>query len=395
MSSETNLLREVGKLSSRTQRLLMQGNEAIAEGAIRAGVRFFAGYPITPATEIAEYMAQHLPEVGGSYIQMEDEIGSMAAVVGASLVGVKSMTGSSGPGISLKQENIGMAAMQEVPCVVVNVMRVGPATGMATLPAQQDVMQARWGSHGDRGVIALCPSSVGECFELAVKAVNLSEEYRTPVYLLADAEIGHMREIVEIPERVEIVERKKPDARADEGTYLPYEASSDGVPAMADFGDGYCWHAEASTHNVRGDLAATDHLSAASLHRRLIDKVEKNADRFTMYTASDLDDASTVVISYGISARAAAEVVRRGRAAGMKIGLLILKTIWPFPSTVVAAAAEHASHVFVAELNAGQIVNEVQRSVCSGAKVHHIGRHDGLILTPEYLLERIVEVSTK
>lgn len=371
----------------------MQGNEAIAEGAIRAGVRFFAGYPITPATEIAEYMAQHLPEVGGSYIQMEDEIGSMAAIVGASLMGVKSMTASSGPGISLKQENIGMAAMQEAPCVVVNVMRVGPATGMATFPAQQDVMQARWGSHGDRGVIALCPSSVNECFEMAVKAVNLAEEYRTPVYLLTDAEIGHMREIVEIPEHVEVVDRKRPDKDADKGAYMPYEATAYGVPAMADFGDGYYWHAEASTHNIRGDLAATDYQSASFLHRRLIDKVEKNADKLTFYAAKDLDDAAIVLISYGISARAASEAVSRARSAGIKMGLLVLKTIWPFPSDLVAGIAERAGHVFVAELNAGQIVNEVQRSVCPKAKVHHIGRHDGLILTPDFILERIREVS--
>ena len=360
---------------------LLQGNEAIAEGAIKAGVRFFAGYPITPATEIAEYMARRLPMVRGSYIQMEDEIASMAAIVGASLTGVRSMTASSGPGISLKQENIGMAAMQEVPCVVVNVMRVGPATGMATMPAQQDVMQARWGSHGDRGVIALCPSSVRECFDLTVKAVSLSELYRTPVYLLTDAEVGHMREVIDIPDSVEVAGRARPDVPPED--YLPYAPGPDMIPPMADFGEGYFWHAEASTHNEYGDLASADTLSAAALHGRLIHKIESKREELAMYRAYDIDDADAIIISYGISARASRVAARSLRADGIRAGCLAIKTLWPLAEKTIAGLIGGASHVFVAELNNGQYSREIERVVSGRARTYHIGRHDGLILAPE------------
>jgi len=375
------------------KRVLLQGNEAIAEGAIRAGVRFFAGYPITPATEVAERMAHRLPEVDGTFIQMEDELGSMAAVVGASLTGVKSMTASSGPGISLKQENIGMAAMQEVPCVVVNVMRVGPATGMATLPSQQDVMQAKWGSHGERGAIALCPSSVAECYGLTVQAVNFAEKYRCPVFLLADAEIGHMREAIEIPEKVSLVNRIRPSVPPGDLSFLPYEAPTDGVPPMADFGSGYLWHAEASTHNVRGDLAATDHKSAASLHSRLIEKVERHYRELCIYSDYRLEDADWVIVSYGASARGAAEAVDMGRDQGLKLGLLTLQTIWPFPRHLIDNVAEHALGITVAELNAGQVFAEVDRIVRGQRPVSHIGRHDGLVLRPGDILEHVGEVA--
>lgn len=375
------------------QRLLLQGNEAIAEGALRAGVRFFAGYPITPATEVAEIMAWRLPEEGGAYIQMEDEIGSMAAVVGASLAGVKSMTASSGPGMSLKQENLGLAAMHEVPCVVVDVMRVGPATGMATLPAQQDVMQARWGSHGDKGTIALCPSTVAECYDLAVKATNLAEQYRMPIFLLADAEVGHMREVIEIPEQVEIVDRRRPEVPPGDPAFLPYESDPCGCPPMADFGSGYFWHAEASTHNVRGDLAATDHTSAAALHRRLIEKVTAHTRELTFYTEREMEDAEIAIISYGVSARGAAAAVAEGRAQGMKVGLVTLQTLWPFPDHLIQELAARVKVLFVAELNAGQVVLEVERAAHGKVPVFHIGRHDGLILTPSFILSKIREVT--
>ncbi len=387
-----------------TRRLLL-GNEAIGEGALAAGVRFFAGYPITPATEIAEFMARRLPAVDGTFIQMEDEIGSMCAVVGASLAGVKAMTASSGPGLSLKQEAIGMAAMQEVPCVVVDVMRVGPSTGMATLPAQQDVMQARWGTHGDRGAIALCPSSVKECFDLAVRAVNLAERFRTPVHLLADAEVGHMREVIDIPERVEIENRRRPTVPAGDPSFQAYAGDADGVPPMADFGAGYLWHAEASTHNARGDLASTDHVAAAALNRRLIDKVNQKAKEITFYSERRLDDAEVVIVSYGVSARGAAEAVEMARAEGIKAGLLTLQTIWPFPAHLIEglmgegeAAAKLRPQggcpkaVLVAELNAGQVVIEVDRAVRGRASVELVGRHDGRILAPADILARIKEV---
>ncbi len=373
-------------------KVLMQGNEAIAEGAIRAGVRFFAGYPITPATEIAERMASRLPEVDGTFIQMEDEIASVTTCVGASLAGVKAMTASSGPGISLKQENIGMAAMHECPLVVVDVMRVGPATGMATLPAQQDIQQARWGSHGDRGVIALCPSSVAECYDLTIKAVNLSEKYRLPVMLLTDAEVGHMREAIAIPERVEVVERRRPDVPPGDPSFQPYAAKPDGVPPMADFGAGYLWHAEASTHNVRSDLASTDHKSADFLHRRLIDKVEKHVREMTFYSTRRLDDAEVAVVSYGVSARGSAGAVELARAQGLKAGLLNLNTIWPFPAHLIEDLAGRVRAILVAELNAGQLVREVRLAANGRVPVHHVGRFDGLILTPTEVLARLREV---
>ena len=375
-----------------SEKILMQGNEAIAEGAIRAGVRFFAGYPITPATEIAERMAARLPEVDGTFIQMEDEIASVTACVGASLAGVKAMTASSGPGISLKQENIGMAAMHECPMVVVDVMRVGPATGMATLPAQQDVQQARWGSHGDRGVIALCPSTVAECYDLAIRAVNLSEQYRLPVMLLSDAEVGHMREAIEIPDEVEIVNRRRPSVKPGDPSFLPYEAEPDGVPPMADFGTGYFWHSEASTHNVRGDLAATDHRSAAFLHRRLIDKVEKHVKELTFYSTRKLDDADIAIVSYGVSARGSAGAVELARSEGIRVGLLNLNTIWPFPAHLIEDLAGRVRAIFVAELNAGQLHREVKLAAEGRVPVHHIGRFDGLILTPSEIVARIKEV---
>lgn len=374
------------------RRVLMQGNEALAEGAIRAGVRFFAGYPITPATEVAEYMARRLPQVGGIFIQMEDELASMAAVIGASLAGVKAMTASSGPGITLKQENLGLAAMMEVPCVVVDVMRVGPATGMATLPAQQDVMQARWGSHGDRPAIALAPASVQDCFDLAVKAVNLAETFATPVMLLSDAAVGHMREVITLPDEVGITYRKQPDTPPDGNTFLPYEAPPDGCPPRPPFGSGYRWHAEGSTHNVYGDLAATDHESARFLHRRLLDKVAAHARAIAFWRERYLDDAEVVVVSYGISACSAAAAVRLARESGRRVGLLALQTLWPFPDHLLSSVAERARALVVVELNAGQVFLEVTRVVSGRAPVRHLGRVDGLLLTPQEVLSCIGEV---
>lgn len=376
-------------------RLLLQGNEALAEGAIRAGVRFFAGYPITPATEIAEYMARRLPEVGGTFIQMEDELASMGAVIGASLAGLKAMTASSGPGMSLKQENIGLAAMMEVPCVVVDVMRVGPATGMATMPAQQDVMQARWGSHGDRPAIALVPSTVRECFDLAVKAVNLAERFVTPVLVLADAAVGHMREVIEVPREVETTYRRQPLDPPEAGTFLPYEAPPDGAPARPPFGAGYRWHAEGSTHNVYGDLAATDHAGADYLHNRLLRKVQAHAREITMFGERYLDDAEVAVVSYGISARSAAAAVQRAREEGMRAGLLNLHTVWPFPAHLIDDLAGKVRALVVAELNAGQLCLEVQRAAAGRVPVFHIGRIDGLILTPAQVLARLQEVASR
>jgi 2-oxoglutarate ferredoxin oxidoreductase subunit alpha len=339
----------------------LNGDIACAEGAVAAGCRFFAGYPITPATEIAEHLSERMPEFGGIYVQMEDEIASMAAVIGASYSGLKSMTATSGPGFSLMQENIGLAVMTETPCVIVDIMRGGPSTGQPTLPGQQDVMQARWGSHGDYEIIALSPCSVQEMFTLTVEAFNLAEMYRVPVMLMGDEIVGHMWEKVLIPsaDRLSIVNRKKPKVSPEE--YLPFKPDADLVPPMACFGEGYHFHATGLTHNEHGYPQTQSAETQFKLVHRLCDKILKNVDKIIKVEETMLDDAEVVVFAYGIVARSALSAVRKARAEGIKAGLLRPITLWPFPEKQVAKMAKQAKAFVVPEMNCGQLVHEVER----------------------------------
>jgi len=340
----------------------MSGDIACAEGALAVGCRFFAGYPITPATEIAEHMARRLPELGGVYIQMEDEIGSMAAVIGASYAGVKSMTATSGPGFSLMMENIGLAAMTETPCVIVNVMRGGPSTGQPTMPGQQDVMQARWGSHGDYEIIALAPSSVQEMFDLTVDAFNLAETYRVPVFVLADEIVGHMWERVNIPQAdsINIMSRKKPTLPPNK--FAPFKPDADLVPPMAVFGEGYHFHATGLTHDERGYPRTDSAEAQTQLVQRLCDKIRRNKEKIIRVEKTMLEDAEVAVVAYGIAARAGLSAVRKARAKGIKAGLLRPVTLWPFPEEHVAHMSRRAKGIVVAEMNYGQMVREVERA---------------------------------
>jgi 2-oxoglutarate ferredoxin oxidoreductase subunit alpha len=340
----------------------MNGDVACAEGAIAAGCRFFAGYPITPATEIAEHLSQRMPEIGGIYIQMEDEIGSIAAVIGASYTGLKAMTATSGPGFSLMQENIGLAVMTEAPCVIVDVMRGGPSTGQPTLPGQQDVMQAKWGSHGDYEIIALAPSSVQEMFDLTVEAFNLSETYRVPTILLADEIVAHMWEkvVIQPAEKMKIVNRKKPNVPPEK--YMPFMPDDNLVPPMACFGEGFSFHATGLTHDEHGYPQTQSSEVQQRLVKRLCDKIRKNADKIIRVEEVMLEDADVVVLAYGIVARAALSAVRKAREEGIKAGLLRPITLWPFPEKNVAKIAKQAKAIVVAEMNCGQLVREVERS---------------------------------
>ncbi|SDY86125.1 2-oxoglutarate ferredoxin oxidoreductase, alpha subunit [Proteiniborus ethanoligenes] len=371
---------------------LMQGNEACVEGAIAAGMRFFAGYPITPSTEIAELSAEKLPKIGGRFIQMEDEIASMGAIIGASLAGLKSMTATSGPGFSLKQENLGYAAITEVPCVVVNVQRGGPSTGLPTAPAQGDVMQAKWGTHGDHPVIALTPSSVRETFDLTIKAFNFSEKYRTPVILLMDEVIGHLREKIEIPDldNVEIIDRKKPNKETV--NYKAYEVlQGEIVPRMAAFGDGHRFHVTGLVHDETGFPSGKSDV-AEKLITRLVDKVEENKDDISLYEEFHLEDAETVVIAYGGTARSAKRAVELARNQGLKVGLFKPITIWPFLDNQIIELSKNVKNIIVAEMNLGQYVIEVERVASKYANIHRYNRVHGELISPDEILTKIKEV---
>jgi 2-oxoglutarate ferredoxin oxidoreductase subunit alpha len=356
------MLNMIEKRTVLTGAHFMSGDIACAEGAIAAGCRFFAGYPITPATEIAEHMARRMPGIGGIYIQMEDELASIAAVIGASYAGLKAMTATSGPGFSLMQENIGLAVMTEAPCVIVDVMRGGPSTGQPTLPSQQDVMQAKWGSHGDYEIIALAPCSVQEMFELTVEAFNLSETYRVPTILLADEVVAHMWEKVVIPppEKIKIVNRKKPNAPPEK--YMPFMPNDGLVPPMACFGEGYRFHATGLTHDEHGYPKTQSSEVQSMLVNRLCDKIRKNADKIIKVEEVMLEDADMVAVAYGIVARATLSAVRKAREKGIKAGLLRLITLWPFPEKQVAKIAKQAKAIIVPEMNCGQLVREVERA---------------------------------
>jgi len=340
----------------------MNGDVACAEGAIAAGCRFFAGYPITPATEIAEHLSQRMPEFGGIYVQMEDEIASMAAVLGASYTGLKAMTATSGPGFSLMQENIGLAVMTETPCVIVDIMRGGPSTGQPTLPGQQDVMQARWGSHGDYATVALAPSSVQEMFDLTVEAFNIAETYRVPAMLLGDEIVAHMYEklVIPPPDKLRIINRKRPNVPREE--YMPFKADEDLVPPMACFGEGYHFHATGLTHDERGYPQATSSEAQQKLVTRLCSKIRNNEDKIVRVEETMLDDADIAVVAYGIVARSALSAVRKAREKGIKAGLLRLITLWPFPEKRVAQVAKQVKAFIVPEMNCGQMVLEVERA---------------------------------
>jgi 2-oxoglutarate ferredoxin oxidoreductase subunit alpha len=369
---------------------LLQGNEACVEGALAAGVEFFAGYPITPSTEIAEILASRLPKVGGKFIQMEDEIAGMAATIGGSLAGKKSMTATSGPGFSLKQENFGFALMGEVPCVIVNVMRGGPSTGLPTATSQEDVMQARWGTHGDHAVIALVPYSVQDTYYTTIRAFNLAEKYSMPVLVLLDEVIGHMREKVEVPESVEgILPRKRPEVSPEE--YLPYKADPTEAPILAPFGSGYRYHVTGLIHDFTG-FPTTDSTKVKYLKDRLHDKVYANLDDIIEVDEIDTDDIDYLVVSYGSVSRSAASAVKEAREAGIKVGLLRLKTIWPFADKYIDKYADKVKAMIVPEQNQGQIVYEVQRAVNGKTKVFAENRYDGELITPKQILERIKEV---
>jgi 2-oxoglutarate ferredoxin oxidoreductase subunit alpha len=368
---------------------LLEGNEACAEGAIAAGCRFFAGYPITPSTEIAEYMSEKLPQVSGKFIQMEDEIASMGAIIGGSLAGVKAMTATSGPGFSLMQENIGYAIMGEIPCVVVNVQRGGPSTGLPTYPSQADVMQARWGTHGDHDIIVLSPSTVEECFFETVRAFNLAEQYRTPVIVLTDEVIGHMSEKVKLPDdysKLAIVPRKEPSVPPEQ--YLPYDDRGSDVPPLAIYGKGYRFHVTGLTHDVSG-FPTNDHAKIKRKMDRLRRKISDHVDEIASVKTLHLDDAKVAIFAYGSSARTSKQVVMDMRAEGKEIGLMNVLTMWPFPEKQVRALAAKVHTILVPELNFGQIIYEVERCAAGKAKVMGINRYDGDLLTPEEIVDYI------
>ncbi len=366
----------------------MSGDEACAEGAISAGCRFFAGYPITPATEIAERMSRRLPEVGGTYIQMEDELASMAAILGASWGGVKSMTATSGPGFSLMMENLGLGAMLETPSVLINIQRAGPSTGLPTLFAQGDMMQARWGSHGCYSIIALSPNSPQELYDLTIKAFNLSERYRLPVLVMSDGAIGHMYEKVVIPpvSEIEITPRRKPTVPPEE--YLPFKPDSDLVPPMANAGDGYRFHVTGLTHDERGYPAMTAE-AQDKLIRRLVDKIEKNKGEIIELEEDGIDDAEVVVCSYGISARVSLIAVKRARDEGIKTGTLRLITVWPFPEDRIREIARRVKAFVVPEINYGQMALEVERCAGGMAKTILVPHMGGGVHNPESILDAI------
>jgi len=371
--------------------VLTQGNEAIARAALDAGVRFFAGYPITPSTEIAEIMSEELPKVGGKFLQMEDEIGSLAACIGASLTGVKAMTATSGPGFSLMQENLGFAYMTEVPCLVVNVMRGGPSTGVPTGPAQADVMQARWGTHGDHPAIVLAPSSVLDCYTLTIRALNLAERYRLPTILMPDEIIAHMREDVKFPENSEVWDREPP--RVPPEWYFPYDDSAAEAAPLAPFGHGFRFHITGLTHDRAG--------YATSIPAE-IDRCIRNSMRKTLKFRKEviyvehehLADAEVVVAAYGISARAAAAATTQARARGLRVGFIDLKTIWPFCYRLVRRVAESVKAIIVPEMNMGQLVREFERAACGRTQVIPINRVDGEPITPRQIFGVITEFTS-
>ena len=369
----------------------VQGNEACALGAIAANCRFFAGYPITPSTEIAEQMSILLPKYGGSFVQMEDEIASAGAIIGASWSGMKAMTATSGPGISLMQENIGYGFITETPIVIINVQRGSPSTGQPTMSAQADMMQVRWGSHGDYEPIALAPSSVQEFFDFTIKAFNLAEEYRVPVTVLADEVVGHMREKLIIPDDIEIVARKRPE-KAD-GQYLPFDAPCDGTTPMPAFGDGFNIHVTGLTHDERGYPDTNDPDTHTKLVERLCNKVLMHRKDICSVKKENCDDADIVIVSCGSPYRSVGAAMKKAREEGIKVGSLKIDTPWPFPEEEIAEIAKTANDIIVPEMNLGQIVHEVERAAHGEANVHLIGKIGGILHKPDEIYDKIKEIN--
>jgi len=372
---------------------LLQGNEACVRGALAAGVRFFAGYPITPSTDITELFSRELPRLGGRFIQMEDELSSIAAAIGASLTGTKSITATSGPGFSLKQENLGFAAAAEIPLVIINVMRGGPSTGMPTLPSQGDVMQARWGTHGDHPVIVTVPYVASEIYRETARAVNLSERYRVPAIVLLDETVAHVRERV-LEEKLTtgaIAERKGP---APGKRYLPYEHTEDMVPPFAAFGSGYRYHMTGLTHDETG-FPSVEAGELDRFLRRLNGKLEKHYEDIVRVSEIEVDDAEVVVVAYGSTARSAEDAVLRMRKAGIPVGLFRPITLWPFPERELESALSGTRAVIVAEQNFGQVAREVERFVCDRKMVHRLNRVDGRMITPRQIEDMVKEVRNR
>ncbi|MGH9805175.1 MAG: 2-oxoacid:acceptor oxidoreductase subunit alpha [Candidatus Acidiferrales bacterium] len=369
----------------------LDGDQACCEGALAAGCRFAAGYPITPSTEIVERFAQRAPLVGGLFVQLEDELAASIAIQGAAWAGAKTFTVTSGPGFSLMMEHIGYAAMTETPCVIVNVQRGGPSTGLPTLPGQADLMQTRWGSHGDYEIIALAPNSPQECFSLTLEAFNLAEQYRTPVVVLMDEVVGHMTEKVVIPpaDQIEITPRRY--SRLAPEDYLPFRAGPDGVPEMVRAGDGYRIHVTGMTHNEHGypDVSVE---TQEKLLRRLVGKIRDHADAIARLEETQIEDAEIVVVAYGITSRVALRAVQMARERGLAAGLLRPQVVWPFPEKRVHELAGHARGFLVVEMNYGQMVREVERVVAGRAPVALLGHAGGSVHTPEQILEAMVSL---
>ncbi len=372
--------------------VLMQGNEAAVEGAIAAGMRFFAGYPITPSTEIAEGSAARLPQEGGKFIQMEDELASIAAVLGASAAGMKAMTATSGPGFSLMQENLGYGAMAEIPCVIVDVQRAGPSTGLATSPAQADYMQAKWGTHGDHPVIALSQSAVLETDTLIIRAFNLAEKYRTPVIFLMDEIVGHMREGVELPNPNDlIINRRKMSFHDGANKQCYYVPEGQYVPAMKPFGQGERYNITGNAHDESGFPTNSNEI-AGKLVGRLLDKVEKNVDDITRVDEYAMDAADTAIVCFGGTARAVMSAVLEARAAGKKVGMFRPVTVWPFPEKQLRARLPQLKNILMVEHNHGQMLLEVQRVAGREKPVCFLGRIDGTVISPQDILAKLSEM---
>ena len=374
------------------KRVLMQGNEAAVEGAITAGMRFFAGYPSTPSTEIAENSSVRLPQVGGKFIQMEDELSSIAAILGASAAGLKAMTATSGPGFSLMQENLGYGMMAEIPCVIVDVQRAGPSTGLATSPSQGDYMQAKWGTHGDHPVIALSPSSVLETYTLIIRAFNLAEKYRTPVIFLMDEIVGHMREGVELPNPNDlIINKRKMSFHDGANKQCYYVPEGKYVPAMKPFGEGERYNITGLAHDESG-FPVNSHEVAGKLIGRLLDKIEKNADDIIRIEEYCMEDAETAVICFGGTARAVMDAVIQARAEGKKVGMFRPVTVWPFPEKLLLKRLPQLKNILMVEHNHGQMLLEVQRTVGREVPVSFLGCIDGTVISPDDILAKLHEM---
>lgn len=370
----------------------LDGDHACAEGALAAGCRFFGGYPITPSTEVAERFSARIPTIGGIFIQMEDEMASMNAILGASWAGAKAMTVTSGPGFSLMMENLGLGVMLETPCVLANVQRGGPSTGLPTLPGQQDIMQARWGSHGDYEIIALAPSSPQEAFQFTIDAFNLSEQYRTPVLVMLDECIGHMTErvIIPDPEEIDIVPRRYTDLPPEQ--YWPYVPDKDLVPPLAPTGAGYRFHVTGLTHDYRG-YPVMNAECQNELVPRLCEKIRKNADKIIKIEEDRIDDADIIIVSFGISSRVMIPAITKARKKGIKVGSLRMITVWPFPEKRIRELAKKIKAFIMVEMNYGQVVNEVERCANGNCETHLCWHCGGWVHDPEDIYQKIVEVA--